>query len=292
LKKIHCKVAELMAYLFIRGEIELVSLNYKRTIVQRAIPDGTVLHLRSYSVINDPAMLALLKKICYGKHDIRAGWVGPGVPATDSLEFKPLAKWALCHWSMYSGFLPQVRQMHDGGQILDVGCGTGHATICLSTILPGYTVTGIDMDDIAIRFAERFNKTRNVRYIHYDFLNFPSTQRYTYIFSLEILEHIPSTRHYEFVDKCLSMLQNEGLLFLTTPNALDEPDSSYGHVGLLNRVRARAFIERYKDRIVDASFYDNQKLMSTDAKEFILQDPVDMFEDTGRNRSHFRLAMR
>jgi 2-polyprenyl-3-methyl-5-hydroxy-6-metoxy-1,4-benzoquinol methylase len=236
-------------------------------------------------------LLRLLSKVCYGRRDVRAGWIGPGLPQTDYTEFKPLANWALQHWAMYSGFVSHA-EVDDGDRILDVGCGTGHATVCLASVFPTCTIVGIDIDDLAVVFARSFNSGGNVCYVHSSFLDFWPSQRYAYIFALETLEHIQPARHYEFVDKCLGMLEEDGLLFLTTPNALDEADCTYGHVGLLNRVRARAFIHKYRKSIQNASFYDNQKLSSADPSRFIVEGPVDRFEDIERNRSHFQLVMR
>lgn len=280
------------ANLAMKLSVDFASWKYAKSVIEQPIPTDPVLYLHSYSIINNPRLLVLLKKACYTPQDVRAGWIRGAIPHTDSVEFRPLAKWATEHWAMYSGFLPHIQRNDEMAQILDVGCGLGHATVCLATVLDMHTVIGIDIDDIAIRFAERFNKRSNVRYIQGDFLRFTSSQRYAYIFALEILEHLPPALHYMFIDKCLSMLTEEGLLFVTTPNSLDVPDSTNAHVGLLNRVRAHAFIERYKGRILDASFYDNQELLSADPSRFVVQDPIDMFEDTRRNRSHFRLVMR
>jgi 2-polyprenyl-3-methyl-5-hydroxy-6-metoxy-1,4-benzoquinol methylase len=272
--------------------IHLTAWKYRKSVIHQKIPTGPLLYLSSFSIINDPGLLALLNKACYTRKDLRAGWVGEGVPSTDLANFKPLAKWATEHWAMYTGFLSYVREKSNGSQILDVGCGLGYATACLAAVLDTYTITGIDNDDIAIRFAKKFNTRCNVQYIYGNFLAFRASQPYKYLFALEILEHIPPEYHYQFIDKCLSLLANDGLLFITTPNALDELDSMYSHVGLLNRSRARSFVERYNDRILNVSFYNNQELSSADPSRFEVNDPFDMFEDTGRNRSHFRFVMK
>lgn len=234
----------------------------------------------------------LLKRACYTRKDLRAGWVGEGLPRTDLAEFKPLAKWATEHWAMYTGFFSYISKKDKGGQILDVGCGLGYATACLARILDSFIITGIDNDDIAIKFAKRFNTGNNVNYVQSNFSLYRASQRYEYIFALEILEHIKAENHYKFIEKCLSLLAKNGLLFITTPNALDEKDSKYFHVGLLNRARAQSFIEAYKGRIINVSFYDNQELSSADPSRFEINDSFNMFEDTGRNRSHFRFVMK
>lgn len=253
---------------------------------------GTKLYLNSYSIIDSLCLLKVIKEVCYTKQDVRAGWIGPGIPFTHSSVFKPIARWALQHWAMYSGFLPMVNK--NGGRIVDVGCGMGYATVCLASILVNYTITGIDTDGLCIKFSNLFNRKykERVGYIQEDFMSFNQYSNYDYIFALEILEHIPAALHCSFVDKCLSLLSHDGLLFITTPNALDEKDSKYSHIGLLNRNRVRAFLGRYERQIVRASFYDNRELDSMDVRKFIINDPIDTFEDTSKNKSHFRLVMR
>ncbi len=284
------RLSRQLEWMFLPQTINVLSRRAKR-VVMRPIPNGPVLHLHSYSAVNDRALLRLCREVCFGKQDIRAGWIGAGLPNTDAPDYQPLARWATQHWAMYSGFLPLVRPNCSGGRILDVGSGTGHATVCLGAIFQGMTVTGIDNDGIATRFAEKMNQRSNVRYVRDDFLSFESGQRYAYIFALEIMEHLPATLHNSFIDRCLSMLDVGGRLFVTTPNALDEPDGSYGHTGLLSRARANSFIEKYSDRMRHASFYDNHELLSGDPAKFIVNDPVSTFADKDGNRSHFRFVM-
>lgn len=254
--------------------------------------NGTRLYLNSYSIIDSLPLLEVIKKVCYTKRDVRAGWIGPGIPFTHSSAFQAIARWALQHWAMYSGFIPMVNR--NGGRIIDVGCGMGYATVCLASILANYTITGIDVDELCIKFSNLFNRKYKERvvYIQDDFISFDQYCKYDYIFALEILEHIPTALHYSFVDKCLSLLSHDGLLFVTTPNALDEKDGKYSHIGLLNRNRVRAFLGRYERQIVRASFYDNRELDSMDEGKFIINDPIDTFEDTNKNKSHLRFVMR
>ncbi len=284
-------VRNLVVDSLMRMGICFMSWTHGKTVIRHPIPAGPVLSLEYYSIINDSRMLCFVKRTCYTRRDTRAGWIGPGIPYTDSAGFRPWSDWATQHWAMYCAFLPFVRNIANG-QILDVGCGLGHTTTCLATVLGTQRITAIDIDPVAIEFARRFNERSNVRYIRSDFLCYKPSQKYQYIFALEILEHLSSTQHYEFVDKCLSMLSDEGLLFLTTPNFPDEPDQAHAHIGLLNRERARSFIERYKHRIIDSSFIDNRRLLSLDPSQFIVRDPPEMFEDKSRNRSHFAFVMK
>ena len=49
--------------------------------------------------------------------------------------------------------------------------------------------------------------------------------KFYYIFFLEILEHIKSENHYTIIDKLLNLLNDDGYLFISTPNELDNPDA-------------------------------------------------------------------
>jgi 2-polyprenyl-3-methyl-5-hydroxy-6-metoxy-1,4-benzoquinol methylase len=260
-----------------------------KTRVYFEVLEKPILGLSCYSVINDVFLLEEIKKSCYTQ-DVRASWIGHGLSLTHNKEFENWAIWALEHWAMYSGFLSRTENLR--GRILDVGCGVGHATSCLASIFQNCDITGIDKDKECVDFANKYNTEPRVNYVQSDFMSFNSGDKFEYIFALEILEHLLPSLHYTFVDKCLSLLANNGLMFLTTPNALDEMDCERGHVGMLNRCRALAFFQRYKNCIIEGSFYDNIALKSMDPSKFMINDPIDTFELSDKNRSHFRLILK
>jgi len=256
-----------------------------------AIPE---LHQSTYYVIDDLVLLKIIQQSCYTGNDVRASWIGPGLPYTHCKKYKRWTLWALNHWAMYSGFLSLVSQ-NNKSALLDVGCGTGYSTVCLSSICSNFSVVGVDIDEDCIEFANRYNSGGPMlSYAVTDFVTWNvENSRYNYVFALDVLEHIPSVLHYEFVDKCLSMLTEHGLLFITTPNELDVEDSKVGHIGLLNRERVPEFISRYVENIVEGNFYDNEKLVSLDPTEYIIRDSAKTFDvSDGKHRSHFRLIMR
>jgi len=114
------------------------------------------------------------------------------------------------------------------------------------------------------------------------------------------LEHIESVNHFTIIDKLLDLLNNDGLLFLSTPNELDNQDAISGHIGLLNRSRTKLFLEKYKNNIISGNFYDNSKL-HLDNYEYIIYDDLTTFEDSswgigGKshcvNKSQFKIIMK
>jgi len=104
---------------------------------------------------------------------------------------------------------------------------------------------------------------------------------------------VPFFKRYSLINNrlTLELLTSGGKLFISTPNALDEKDGSYSHVGLLNRSRARAFIKKYRRLIQEGFFTDNKMLLGGDPAKFIVKYPVSDFERKGRNLSHFHLVM-
>ena len=260
-----------------------------KTRVYFEVLEKPILDLSYYSVIDDVFLLEEIKKSCFTQ-DVRASWIGHGLPLTHNKEFENTAIWALEHWAMYSGFLSRIENLR--GRILDVGCGVGHATSCLASIFQNCDIMGIDKDKECVDFANKYNTESQINYVQSDFMSFNFGNKFEYIFALEILEHLSSSMHYVFVDKCLSLLANDGLMFLTTPNALDEIDCKTEHIGLLNRCRAPLFFQRYKNHIIEGSFYDNIALKSINPSEFIINDPINTFELSDKNRSHFRLILK
>lgn len=248
------------------------------------------LHLDQYSIVNDLQLLELMKTVCYSNQDVRAGWYGPGLPFTQVESFFPWANWAVQHWAMYSAFLDGI-PLQASLQILDLGCGSGHATRCLSHVLPNAHLTGVDLDPVSITFAKAFNAAPSIEYVGEDVFNYNPQKRFDIIFALEILEHLPAQKHYGFLDRALSMLAPGGFLLMTTPNGLDDVDEEHGHIGLLNRERAKAFYSRYTSRIRATGFYDNWELLSMDPSRFFIPGRFEDFEATDRNRSHFRFVL-
>jgi 2-polyprenyl-3-methyl-5-hydroxy-6-metoxy-1,4-benzoquinol methylase len=245
------------------------------------------LNLNCNSIINDVDLLNQIKNICY-IDDVRASWIGPGLPQTNVVEFENFAKWATEHWSMYSGFLGLVNNQSN---ILDIGCGTGYATKCLSYIFENNQITAIDMSKACIDFALNHNNSKNIEYINDDFTVAKFSKKFDYIFLLDTIEHIYPEQHYAFLNKSLSLLSNNGLLFLTTPNAINELDNK-DHKGLFNTQRLKLFIEKYRGNIINSQFYNNKKMLTGNEKEYIIKEHIKTFESNSENKSHLKLILK
>lgn len=106
--------------------------------------------------------------------------------------------------------------------VLDVGCYYGKKTAFLSK---HFEAEGCDISSTAIKKARAENP--GIRFFQSDFEkgNLRLGKKYNSVFAAEVIEHVFDTQ--AFLKNCYNALNNWGVLFLTTPNA----------VHLLNRFR-------------------------------------------------------
>ena len=198
---------------------------------------------------------------------------------------------------MYYGFFSHIKQ-NKINYILDAACGTGYNTNMLSKYLPESIIFGVDLDKESIILANKYNSTKNICYKIDDLLSSTFEVKFDYIYFVEILEHIKEYNHYIMIDKLLSLLQDDGYLFITTPNELDNPDATTEHIGLLNRERTHDFINKYKKNIIHSQFYDNKRLETDNC---IIDEPINTYQNTSSgvggiqgapNKSHFKIIFK
>ncbi len=257
--------------------------------VSESSPELPKLGLPIGSLCDNEPILELTRRVCYGGGDIRAGWPGAGVPQTSLEKFKPFAEWALAHWAMYYGFYPSLKKSES--LILDVGCGMGYATYNLGLVFPQSQIVGVDLDPNSILYANKFNALRNVKFACGDAFKLEAS-KVDVVFAVDILEHLPADLHVDFTEKCMSLVKNDGMVCMTTPNALDEADEPFGHIGLLNRTRAPRYFRNFQNRLIEFGYYDNKMLLSGDIDSYMISEPMRDFDKADKNRSHFRYILR
>ncbi len=89
-----------------------------------------------------------------------------------------------------SDILSDTRLLETGIRILDIGCGTGHGTFMLSSIL-GAKIVGIDPSFESIEYAKENYYADNIEYVNVDvetFVNY--APQFDYIVSRHALEHV------------------------------------------------------------------------------------------------------
>lgn len=101
-----------------------------------------------------------------------------------------------------------------GGEVLDVGCGTGN--FLASAQKEGYKVSGIDFDRDAIQICKEVFQLSQVRVASIEDVVLES-KRYDAITFFEVLEHLDQPR--EFLHLVRGLLQPNGVIALSVPNA-------------------------------------------------------------------------
>ncbi len=103
--------------------------------------------------------------------------------------------------------------------ILDIASGVGYGSYYLAK--QGYQlVTGVDIDQSALKLANNNFASKNLKFIHDDCnqLSIVNKEKYDAIVSLETLEHL--INYKKFTKQLFSMLNSGGKLIISTPNIL------------------------------------------------------------------------
>ena len=101
------------------------------------------------------------------------------------------------------------------GELLDIGCGTGNFLAAARDT--GYSVTGIELDRNAARFAkEQLGLPRVLGLAISDFAERNPDEKFDVVTFFEVLEHQAAPA--EFVEKVKSCLRPRGYIALSVPN--------------------------------------------------------------------------
>jgi 2-polyprenyl-6-hydroxyphenyl methylase/3-demethylubiquinone-9 3-methyltransferase len=106
--------------------------------------------------------------------------------------------------------------------IIDVGCGGGIACESLAKLLThnnyDFDLYGIDHGYENIEIAKNHAKKSNlnINYVHSSLKEFSEDKEFDIVISLEVIEH--TENYIQFLDKINNILNQNGLLFLSTIN--------------------------------------------------------------------------
>jgi 2-polyprenyl-3-methyl-5-hydroxy-6-metoxy-1,4-benzoquinol methylase len=209
------------------------------------------------NIVNDK-IFQKLGEIAYATEDVRPVWVGDYFP-TYLNEKDGMVQWSRIHYLYYLSFVEDFIDIK--GKILDIGCGAGQ----FCNMLGRYAneVIGIDIDKKAIDFATEYNKRENNSFIQGDFI-LHDLPKFDYIFCIETIEHIETTLQTDFINKALSLLLENGKLFITTPIAKEGELGSGGHHGLFSKDVLNNFYNSFSDRIIFNGKLSNNEENFTD----------------------------
>lgn len=106
--------------------------------------------------------------------------------------------------------------VEEGASVADIGCGVGYGSYYIAMATPCEKVLGIDIDYETIEFAKSKYVTAKNEFICKNIITDKVEQKFDLITAFEVVEHVPDSK--TFLEACVSMLQEEGMIILTTPN--------------------------------------------------------------------------
>jgi 2-polyprenyl-3-methyl-5-hydroxy-6-metoxy-1,4-benzoquinol methylase len=114
----------------------------------------------------------------------------------------------------------------EGKNVLDIGCGRGE--IVYYAAKAGCNALGIDYSLAAIELANAFRLgldpqiQARMKFSNIDALVLSPTEKYDYVFMIEVWEHMYDHQLDPLLQKVTSLMKPDGLLIITTPNGFYE----------------------------------------------------------------------
>jgi SAM-dependent methyltransferase len=112
------------------------------------------------------------------------------------------------------------KHLPNGGRVLDIGCGAG---AYLQDFDNRYTLYGIDLNEQMIRRGRK--ELPHVNFLEADFMKHDFDTSFNLVYSVSVLEFIPPSRLKAFFRKIHLLLEDDGILFLHYPHALNYLDT-------------------------------------------------------------------
>lgn len=146
-----------------------------------------------------------------------------------------------------------AKMLRDCKHILDVGCGDGMATVMFLSE-SNADVVGVDMDEELISHAQehilpavvqtRPQDGRRLTFYKHDITSGPiGDSWYDGVACLDVIEHIEPAESNYFISQLASMLNDDGIAVIGTPNIYaaqyQSPQSASGHINLFSPDRLR-----------------------------------------------------
>ena len=118
-----------------------------------------------------------------------------------------------------------LKYLKDGQKILEIGCNKGYGLYFIANNLPNPQVVGADINKEFIEFCRRTWNLKNLEFEITDILNPKDVGeikkeygKFDAVLCFEVLEHIPPNKTTDFLRNIRQLIEEDGLLFLSTPN--------------------------------------------------------------------------
>jgi len=115
-----------------------------------------------------------------------------------------------------------TNHLNKGNLMLDLGCGTGHATLRFSRYYKSCIAVdhSLEMLEMAKRNAENQN-IHNVKFIRSDVFDYISNcEKFDAVFCIGFLHHLLPSTHNQLISKLKKILNPGGTLFISEPRKM------------------------------------------------------------------------
>lgn len=113
-------------------------------------------------------------------------------------------------------------ELKEGDKVLEVGCGNGYYLSLLNRLGIKLSLTGIDIDELALKDAKRFINDKKVKVMMADASKIPfPSNTFDKIVMSEVIEHVTDDEK-NVLKEVYRVLKKDGILALTTNN-IDYP---------------------------------------------------------------------
>lgn len=124
------------------------------------------------------------------------------------------------------------------GEIVDVGCGTGHLLQRVNEKYGPASITGFDFSSEAIKVAA--TTVPDAKLTQFDIYS-GVDRKFDVVMCIEVLEHL--TYPHKALENIVSMIRPGGLAILTVPNGRD--DQYHGHINFWSPESWEVFVKMW-----------------------------------------------
>jgi SAM-dependent methyltransferase len=116
-----------------------------------------------------------------------------------------------------------------GGDVLDIGCGPG---LYLKDFDQTFNLHGIDINTKMLELAKKNNPRAN--FYEGEFLSTNIGSKFDLIYSVGMLQYISKGEIKPFFEKIFSLLNKDGIAFISYPHAINIKDLFYPDINYIN----------------------------------------------------------
>lgn len=165
-----------------------------------------------------------------------------------------------------------------GKTVLDIACGSGYGANLLLKNGAKF-VYGIDISDEAIAYCKKNYKNKNLQFNVGNVEKIPmNNESVDVIVSFETLEHVNEDAQNKFMIEINRILKKDGILLISTPNALVSPIGNKYHLKELscsefeNYLKSNfKFVKIYFQSDIQASYIFSPEMMVDKQKNELLK---------------------